>query len=62
MLPALLSSPVGSPDELTAAFLRFLANEHDDPKETLLRSGRDLAKYLIGEFPRLRSILKRDSL
>ena len=62
MLPALLSSPVGSPDELTAAFLRFLANEHDDPKETLLRSGRDLAKYLIGEFPRLSSILKRVSL
>ena len=62
MLPALLSSPVGSPDELTAAFLRLLANEHDHPQETLLRAGRDLAKYLIGEFPRLNSILKRVSL
>ncbi len=58
-LPSLLGSPVGSPDDVTAAFLRRVAAEHPDPERLRLEAGRELAAHLTGQLHRLTGILRR---
>ena len=57
-LPLLLAAPVGSPDEVVAAFLRGSSRAHPDPEAFLLRAGKELAPALGGQFQRLSAILK----
>ena len=57
-LPLLLAAPVGSPDEVVAAFLRRSSRAHPDPEAFLLRAGKELAPALGGQFQRLSAILK----
>ena len=57
-LPLLLAVPVGSPDEVVAAFLRRASQAHADPEAFLLRAGKELAPALGGQFQRLSAILK----
>ena len=59
LLPSLLASPAGSPDDVTAAFLRQLAEAHPEPDRVLLEAGRELAGHLTGQLHRLTGILKR---
>ena len=59
LLPSLLASPAGSPDDVTAAFLRQLAEAHPDPERVRLEAGRKLAGHLTGQLHRLTGILKR---
>ena len=58
-LPLLMAAPVGSPDEVVAAFLRRSSRAHADPEAFLLRAGKELATALGGQFQRLSAILKR---
>ena len=57
-LPLLLAAPVGSPDEVVAAFLRRASLAHADPEAFLLGAGKELAPALGGQFQRLSAILK----
>ena len=57
-LPLLMAAPVGSPDEVVAAFLRRASLAHTDPEAFLLRAGKQLAPALGGQFQRLSAILK----
>ena len=59
LLPSLLASPAGSPDDVTAAFLRQLADAHTEPERVRLEAGRKLAGLLPGQLHRLTGILKR---
>ena len=59
LLPALLASPAGSPDDVTAAFLRQVVQAHPDPERVRLEAGRRLAGLLPGQLHRLTGILKR---
>ncbi len=59
LLPSLLSSPAGSADDVTAAFLRQLADAHPEPERVRLEVGRRLAGLLPGQLHRLTGILKR---
>ena len=59
LLPTLLSSPVGSPDEVTASFLRGASLAHSDPRGYLVGAGKDLAALLTGQLQRLNGILRR---
>ena len=59
LLPSLLASPAGSPDDVTAAFLRQLADAHPEPERVRLEAGRKLAGHLTGQLHRLTGILKR---
>ncbi len=59
LLPSLLASPAGSPDDVTAAFLRQLADAHPEPEQVRLEAGRKLAGLLPGQLHRLTGILKR---
>ena len=57
-LPLLLAAPVGSPDEVVAAFLRRASLAHADSETFLLGAGKELAPALGGQFQRLSAILK----
>ena len=59
LLPSLLASQAGSPDDVTAAFLRQLADAHTEPERVRLEAGRKLAGLLPGQLHRLTGILKR---
>ena len=59
LLPTLLSSPIGSPDDITAAFLRRLTLEHSNPEKMLVEAGRELAYHLSNQITRLNGILRR---
>ena len=59
LLPSLLASPAGSPDDVTAAFLRQVVEAHPDPERVRLEAGRRLAGLLPGQLHRLTGILKR---
>ena len=59
LLPSLLASPAGSPDDVTAAFLRQVVQAHPDPERVRLEAGRRLAGLLPGQLHRLTGILKR---
>ena len=59
LLPSLLASPAGSPDDVTAAFLRQLAGAHPEPERVRLEAGRKLAGHLTGQLHRLTGILRR---
>lgn len=59
LLPSLLASPAGSPDDVTAAFLRQVVQVHSDPERVRLEAGRRLAGLLPGQLHRLTGILKR---
>lgn len=58
-LPLLLAAPVGSPDEVVAAFLRRSSRAHPDPEAFLVQAGKELATTLGGQFQRLSVILRR---
>ena len=59
LLPSLLASPAGSPDDVTAAFLRQVVRAHTEPEQVRLEAGRRLAGLLPGQLHRLTGILKR---
>ena len=59
LLPSLLASPAGSPDDVTAAFLRQVVQAHPDPERVRLEAGRRLAGLLPGQLHRLTGVLKR---
>ena len=59
LLPSLLASPAGSPDEVTAAFLRQVVQFHPEPERVRLEAGRRLAGLLPGQLHRLTGILRR---
>ena len=59
LLPSLLASPAGSPDDVTAAFLRQVVQAHPEPERVRLEAGRRLAGLLPGQLHRLTGILKR---
>jgi hypothetical protein len=58
-LPVLLSSPIGSPDEVTASFLRGASLSHAEPRDYLVTAGKELAVLLTGQLQRLNGILRR---
>ena len=58
-LPLLLSSSLGSPDDVAASFLRQASLSHPEPSEFLLGAGRELAALLGGELQRLNGLLRR---
>ncbi len=58
-LPLLLAAPVGSPDDVVAAFLRRSSRSHPDSDAFLVQAGKELATVLSGQFQRLNGILKR---
>ena len=58
-LPSLLASPAGSPDDVTAAFLRLVVRAHPEPERVRLEAGRKLAGHLTGQIHRLTGILRR---
>ena len=60
-LPVLLNSPIGSPDDVTAYFLRRVSQTQPDPDSYLLEAGRQLAVLLNGQLHRLNGILRRIS-
>ena len=59
LLPSLLASPAGSPDDVTAAFLRQVVQAHPEPERVRLEAGRKLAGHLAGQLHRLTGILRR---
>lgn len=59
LLPSLLASQAGSPDDVTAAFLRQVVQAHPEPERVRLEAGRRLAGLLPGQLHRLTGILKR---
>lgn len=54
-----LNSPAGNGEELTAAAIRTAARLHPDPREYIVRVGRELLKMLNYDTQRLKSILER---
>ncbi len=58
-LPLLLSTQVGSPDDVAAAFLRGVSRSHADSRAFLVGAGRELASLLGGDIHRLNGILRR---
>lgn len=49
----------GASDDSIAACLRQASHLHDDAKTFLIRAGRELAELLMGQLPRLQSILRK---
>lgn len=60
-MPLLLRAPIGSPDDVTAAFLRQASLSHGEPQAFLVDAGRELADLLAGQLQRLNGILRRVS-
>ncbi|MBM3932969.1 MAG: hypothetical protein FJ319_01480 [SAR202 cluster bacterium] len=58
-LPAMLSAPVGHPDDMVASFLRLASEAHPDPDAFLVTAGKELSRQLNGQWQRLNGILKR---
>ena len=57
--PLLLADTSPATDEATALLLRTAATAHDDPAAFLLRAGRELARLLATDPPRLTTLLRR---
>ena len=58
-LPLLLAVPSPATDEAVASLLRAAAPAHPDAPAFLLRAGRELARLLGGDPPRLNTLLRR---
>ena len=58
-LPTLLNAPVPTQDEVVAAFLRAAAASHPRGEDFRVRAGKELARLLGGQLPRLNTLLKR---
>ena len=58
-LPLLLLGSVPLADEVTAAFLRRAATAHPDREEYLTTAGREVARLLGRDLPRLNALLRR---
>lgn len=58
-LPTLLASPIGSSDDVIAAFLRQAGRSHPEPEGFLVDAGRQIAVLLAGQLQRLNGILRR---
>ena len=59
-LRTLLGSPwIMAPDEVLSAFLVQAGAAHPEPRDYLLRAGRELASALSGDAQRLNGILRR---
>ena len=58
-LPTLLASPIGSPDDVIAAFLRQASINHPQPEGFLVAAGKELAALLSGQLQRLNGVLRR---
>ena len=61
-LSILVASPVGSQDDVTAAFLRTAGGAHPDPNSFLIEAGKEVATLLAGDGRRLNAVLRRLSL
>ena len=59
LLTVLVSSQVGSPDDVTASFLRLASRSLEDSHGFLVKAGKELATLLGGQLPRLNGLLKR---
>ena len=46
-------------EEIVAAALRKMAEVHEDPREFMLRAGKEIAVLLGGDFNRLKAVLAR---
>ncbi len=57
-LPDLLGTRVGSPDQVAAAFIRRAAASHPEPREFIVRAGKELAVRLPGQLRRVAAILR----
>lgn len=60
-LSVLVTSSVGSPDDVVAAFLRAASVSHPDPKRFLVDAGKYIATLLAGDVHRLNALLRRIS-
>lgn len=60
-LSVLVTSSVGSPDDVIAAFLRIASVSHPDPKRFLVDAGKNIATLLAGDVHRLNALLRRIS-
>ena len=58
-LSILLASPVGSPDDVTASFLRLASLAHPEPSKFLVDAGKETASLLSGQLHRLNGLLRR---
>ncbi len=58
-LPTLLASPIGSSDDVIAAFLRQVSINHPQPEGFLVDAGKELASLLSSQLQRLNGILRR---
>ena len=58
-LSILLASPVGSPDDVTASFLRQASLAHPEPSKFLVDAGKEMAGLLGGQLQRLNGLLRR---
>jgi hypothetical protein len=56
---SILVNAQGPADELIAASLRHVAAAHQDPRQFLIKAGKELAVLLGGETNRLNTILRR---
>ena len=60
-LSVLITSSVGSTDDVVAAFLRSASMSHPDPKKFLVDAGKHIAAILAGDVHRLNALLRRIS-
>lgn len=58
-LSILLAARAGSPDDVTASFLRLASLAHPEPRPYLVAAGKELATLLTGQLQRLNGILRR---
>ena len=58
-LPLLLASMTSGTDDVIASFLRQASASHSDPEDYLVNAGKELANLLLGQLPRLNSVLGR---
>ena len=58
-LSILVASPVGSQDDVTAAFLRTASGAHADPRSFLVEAGKEVAALLARDVRRLNAVLRR---
>ena len=58
-LSLLLSSPFGSPDDVTASFLRRASLSHPEPRTYLVAAGKEVATLLGRDMQRLNGILRK---
>ena len=59
LLALLLAAPFGSPDDMTASFLRQASAAHGDPERFMVEAGKEVAGLLGVQIQRLNGLLRR---